>query len=172
MIRHLRLDFIRLDQIRWENVLDEKQFENFVNIEVFLNNLHSRPLFHNFRLFHKQLSVSKCLFTKSYRFLDSNLGPLVWEASALSTVPQSLPMSKLTFRFVSDLTLVNKKNNFWKLNIFLLLYLRFCRIFPIQHSACRIDVTAVFAFLQSIQNRSHIKWSTKLSLKTIFRIFL
>ena len=47
-----------------------------------------------FRLFYKQLTVYS--FNKSCRWLDSNPGPLVAEATALPTVPQQLP-TKHTF---------------------------------------------------------------------------
>ena len=42
---------------------------------------HSRPLFLDFV---KQLTVNK-----SWRLLDSNPGPLVLEATALSTIPET-----------------------------------------------------------------------------------
>ena len=54
---------------------------------------HFQPLFLYFCLFYKQLTVTR--LNKSCRWLDSNPGPLVSEATALSTVPQPLPY-KLT----------------------------------------------------------------------------
>ena len=42
-------------------------------------------------LFYQQLIVN--IFNKSCRWLDSNPGPLVWEAIALSSVPQPLPLT-------------------------------------------------------------------------------
>ena len=48
----------------------------------------SRPLFY-FRLFYKQLPLN--LFNKTYQWRDSNPGPLVSEATTLSTAPQPQP---------------------------------------------------------------------------------
>ena len=52
---------------------------------------HSRPLFLYFRLFNTQLTVNKCSILINFcRWLDSNRGPLVSEATALPTEPQPL----------------------------------------------------------------------------------
>ena len=56
---------------------------------LFLKMDHSLPLFYFFCLFYKQLTVN--MFNKSCRWMDSNPGPLVSEATTLSTVPQPLP---------------------------------------------------------------------------------
>ena len=45
--------------------------------------------FFYFRLFYKQLTVN--MFNKSCRWLDSNPGPLILEATALSTAPHHCP---------------------------------------------------------------------------------
>ena len=53
---------------------------------------HSRPLFLYFRLFNTQLTVYKCsILINICRWLDSNCGTLVLEATALPTEPQPLP---------------------------------------------------------------------------------
>ena len=51
---------------------------------------HSRPLFLYFRLFNTQLTVNKCsIYINFCRWLDSNRGPLVSEATALPTEPHN-----------------------------------------------------------------------------------
>ena len=62
---------------------------------VFLTMGHSQPLFFIFRLFNvvdrKQSSIKSC------RWRYSNRGPLVLEATALSTDPHLLPQTWVTF---------------------------------------------------------------------------
>ena len=55
--------------------------------------VHFRPLFLYFRLFNTVDSKSSIFFC---RWLDSNCGPLGLEATALPTVPQPLPNSKIS----------------------------------------------------------------------------
>ena len=53
-----------------------------------------RPLFLYFRLFNTQLTVNKCsiyIYIIFCRWLDSNRGPLVSEATALPTEPHHCP---------------------------------------------------------------------------------
>ena len=50
---------------------------------------HSRPLFLHFRLSYKLLTLNNV--NKSFLRLDSNPGPLVSEATALSTVSHNCP---------------------------------------------------------------------------------
>ena len=62
-----------------------------VHCSFFLKMAHSRPFFFIFvRLFYKQLT-GNIGSKKSCRWLDSNCGPLVSEATTLPTEPQPLP---------------------------------------------------------------------------------
>ena len=58
----------------------------------------SRPLFLYFRHFNAQLTVNKCsiyIYINFCRWLDSNYGPLVSEATALQTEPLPLPYKSI-----------------------------------------------------------------------------
>ena len=59
-----------------------------VLLSCFLKMGHSRPLILYFRLFNTQLTITKCSIIFC-RWLDSNRGPLVSEATALPTEPHN-----------------------------------------------------------------------------------
>ena len=71
---------------------------------LFLKMDHSLPLFYFFCLFYKQLTVN--MFNKSCRWMDSNKGPLVSEATTLSTVPQTLPQKWILWLLRKDILLL------------------------------------------------------------------
>ena len=75
----------------------------------FLKMGHSRPLFLYFRLFKTHVTVNKCsIYINFCRWLDSNRGSLVSEATALPTEPQPLPTFYLKDN--SDLCYNNVRN--------------------------------------------------------------
>ena len=71
-----------------------RAFKKALQIQLFLKKMgHSRPLFLYFRLFNTQLTVYKCSILINFcRWLNSNRGPLVSEATALPTERQPLPL--------------------------------------------------------------------------------
>ena len=85
---------------------------------------HFRPFFLYLRLFNS--TDSKQMFNKFCRWLDSNRGPLILEATALPTEPQPLPpvkvkMSVYCFEGKRDpaWSMSDKKlNTFWQKHFF------------------------------------------------------
>ena len=69
---------------------------------------HSRPLFLLFSSFLQTVNM-KYWFNKSCRWLDSNPGPLISEATALPTAPQPLPQE---YQFTGIVALVINAQSF------------------------------------------------------------
>ena len=83
----------RRQNIFQKNSLVVTTFDGYFRPKMLIKVGISRPLFIYFRRYYKQLTVNNCSIKVASDW-DSNTGPLVLEATALPTVPQSLPYQK------------------------------------------------------------------------------
>ena len=83
----------RRQNIFQKNSLVVTTFDGYFRPKMLIKVGISRPIFIYFRRYYKQLTVNNCSIKVAGDW-DSNTGPLVSEATALPTVPQSLPYQK------------------------------------------------------------------------------